>query len=111
MALQLVDDPDRPASRWTWESARGHTRAVRISPHVQALLVTLSLWRDDRCVGSLRLTPAEVTTLIGELTAALADLATAPVAEQHDDARPADLAGRVADLEARLAALERPDDA
>lgn len=111
MALQLVQDADRPTSRWTWESARGHTRAVRISPHAKALLVTMSLWREDRCVGSLRLTPDEVTTLIGELTGALADLATAPAATQHEDATPADLAGRVADLEARLAALERPDEA
>jgi hypothetical protein len=111
MALQLVDNPDRPTSRWTWESARGHTRAVRISPHVQALLVTLSLWRDDRCVGSLRLTPAEVTSLIVELTAALADMATASVADQHEEMEPVDLAGRVAELEARLAALERPDEA
>ena len=110
MALQLVENRDRPTSRWTWESARGHTRAVRISPHAQALLVTLSLWREDRCVGSLRLTPAEVTTLIGELTAALADMATASVAEQQE-MEPVDLAGRVADLEARLAALERPDEA
>jgi hypothetical protein len=111
MALQLVDNPDRPTSRWTWESARGHTRAVRISPHVQALLVTLSLWRDDRCVGSLRLTPAEVTSLIVELTAALADMATPSVADQHEEMEPVDLAGRVAELEARLAALERPDEA
>ena len=109
MALTLVEDSDRPSSRWTWESARGHTRAVRVSPHVQALLVTLSLWREDRCVGTLRLTPAEVSTLIGELSAALADLATAPAVEERRAAGD-DLVGRVASLEARLAALERPED-
>jgi hypothetical protein len=111
MALQLVEDPDRPTSRWTWESARGHTRAVRVSSHAQALLVTMSLWREDRCVGSLRLTPDEVTALIGELTGALADMAIASRSEQHEATKPADLASRVADLEARLAALERPDEA
>ena len=105
MALQLVEDPDRPSSRWTWESARGNTRAVRISSHLQALLVTLSLWRDDRCVGSLRLTPVEVAGLIAELTAALADMATTTTPPAPD----AGLAGRVALLEARLAALESPD--
>jgi hypothetical protein len=109
MALQLVEDPDRRTSRWTWESVRGNTRAVRISPHAQALLVTLSLWREDRCVGSLRLTPAEVTTLIGELTAALADMATAS-AGQGTTTEPPDLAERVAALEARLAAIEPSDE-
>ena len=111
MVLQLVDEPGRPTSRWTWESARGHTRAVRISPHVQALLVTMSLWREDRCVGSLRLSPDEVTELISELTGALADMATTSAVQQAVSAEPADLAGRVAGLEARLAALERPDEA
>lgn len=108
MALTLVEDSDRPSSRWTWESARGHTRAIRISPHVQALLVTLSLWREDRCVGSLRLTPAEVSELIGELTAALAELVTEAAAPQERASGGEDLSS-IGALEARLAALEHPE--
>lgn len=102
MALTLVHPAERPSSRWTWESARGCTRAVRVSPHVHALLVTLSLWREDRVVGSLRLTPAEVSELISELTAALADLAIPRAAVQA--AGPEDLRARGTSVEARLAA-------
>jgi hypothetical protein len=62
--------------------------------------VTLSLWREDRCVGSLRLSPAEVAGLVGKLTVALAEL------KDPSPARAVGLEDRVHELEARLAALE-----
>lgn len=104
MTLQAVPNPEAPSGRWLWEAARGGTRAVRVSPHPQTGLVALSLWRDDRCVGSLRLAPAEVSLLIAKLGAALAELAVAP-AESAAPAAP-DVAARLSVLEARLAALE-----
>jgi hypothetical protein len=97
MTLHAVPN-DQPDGRWTWEAARANTRAVRVSPHAPSGLVTLSLWREDRCVGSLRLSPAEVAGLVGKLTGALAELQT--------PATDAGLAERVQGLEERLAALE-----
>jgi hypothetical protein len=99
MVLQAVPMPDSSSGRWTWEAARGSTRAVRVSPHAPSGLVTVSLWRDDRCVGSLRLSPVEVAALAGRLTGALAELATEPAAESAT-------AARLAAMEARLIALE-----
>ena len=94
-----------PPGRWTWESARGRNRAIRVSPHADEQLLSVSLWRNDRCVGSVHLAPAEVAALVGKLTDALAELAVArPVAPVAD--ADAGLAARVAALEARLAALE-----
>lgn len=104
MTLQAVPKADAPSRRWLWEAARGSTRAVRVSPHSQSELVALSLWRDDRCVGSLRLAPAEVSALIAKLSAALAELAVAP--RDADPAASPDVAARLQVLEARLAALE-----
>lgn len=99
MVLQAVPMPESPSGRWTWEAARGATRAVRVSPHAPSGLVTVSLWRDDRCVGSLRLSPAEVASLANKLTGALAELATEPVVDPLTGAR-------LAAMEARLTALE-----
>jgi hypothetical protein len=76
-----------------------------VTPHADARLVTVSVWRDDRCVASVHLTPDEAAALTGKLTGALAELAAVPAAAP--DPAP-DLATRVADLEARLAALQRP---
>lgn len=97
MTLHAVPS-GQPDGRWTWEGARANTRAVRVSPHAVTGLVTLSLWREDRCVGSLRLSPSEVAGLVGKLTTALAEL--------QPPAQPVALEQRVLDLEARLAALE-----
>jgi hypothetical protein len=95
------------AGRWTWESARGRTRAVRVSPHAETGLLALSLWRDDRCVGSVHLTPEEAASLVGRLSEALAGLAVPPApdpAEVHPV--PAAVEDRLALLERRLRALE-----
>jgi hypothetical protein len=74
--------PAVPPGRWTWESDRGHRRAVRVSAHPEAGRVTVSLWRDDECVGSVHLTPGEAAALTGKIAEALAGLpgAAAPVA-------------------------------
>ena len=74
---------------------------MRVSPHSPSGLVTLSLWREDRCVGSLRLTPAEVAGLVGKLTNALADLQAPPSPGKVH------LEERMLALEERLAALEQ----
>jgi hypothetical protein len=97
MTLKAVPN-HQPDGRWTWEAARANSRAVRVSPHPASGLVTLSLWREDRCVGSLRLSASEVAGLVGKLTGALAEL--------QDPGSAGGLEQRVRDLESRLAALE-----
>lgn len=44
--------------------ARGGDRAMRVSWHEDAGLVVLSLWRDNVCAGSFRLSIEEVPDLI-----------------------------------------------
>ena len=86
--------------RWAWDS-RGANRAVRVSPHAEENVVNLSVWRDDICVGTVRLLPAEVTALVTGLTEGLAEMAERP---PEDSARVRDLEQRLALVEARLAA-------
>ena len=86
--------------RWAWD-ARGDRRAVRVSPHASENVVNLSVWRDDICVGTVRLRPDEVTALVTGLTEGLADLAERPVPAP---APAPDLEARLARLEARFAA-------
>lgn len=51
--------------------ARGQDRALRISWHTDAAVVVLSLWRDNLCTGSFRLSVEEVPDLIALLRAGL----------------------------------------
>jgi hypothetical protein len=51
--------------------ARGSERALRVSWHTEADLVVLSLWRDNVCTGSFRLSVEEVPELIDLLRAGL----------------------------------------
>ena len=51
--------------------ARGGDRALRVSWHHEAGLVVLSLWRENVCAGSFRLTIDEVPDLIDLLRAGL----------------------------------------
>ena len=83
---------------WAWD-ARGGGRAVRVSTHLEAGLLNLSLWRDDTCVGTARLRPDEAATLITGLTDGLAELAARPRLVGPD-------AATLAELETRLARLE-----
>jgi len=69
--------PFPPRGRWAWD-ARGSQRAVRVSSHPDENVVTLSVWRDDLCVGTVRLQPDEVSALIAGLTDGLAALARRP---------------------------------
>ncbi len=82
-------------SRWAWD-ARGDNRAVRVSAHARENIVNLSVWRDDICVGTVRLMPDEVTALVTGLTDGLAVLA----------ARPEGSSPSIDHLEERLARLE-----
>ena len=87
--------PFPPRGRWAWD-ARGHERAVRVSPHREEHVVNLSVWRDDLCVGTVRLLPDEVSALVTGLTDGLAELAR----------RSAGSESTVADLEERLTRVE-----
>jgi hypothetical protein len=87
--------------RWAWD-ARGDGRAVRVSTHAAIGLLNLSIWRDDVCVGTVRLVPDDAAHLINGLTEGLAQLAAA--APPGD---PAADATRFRELEERLTRLER----
>ena len=83
--------------RWVWD-ARDRTRALRVSTHPQQGLLNLSVWRDDVCVGTVKLRPDEVSGLVSALSEGLARLATPPGPPVHD--------ASVTALETRLAAVE-----
>jgi hypothetical protein len=84
--------------RWAWD-ARGDSRAVRVSTHTRENVVNLSVWRDETCVGTVRLRPAEAASLLAGLSDGLAELA-----DRADDAEPE--TDKVRELELRLARLE-----
>lgn len=86
--------------RWAWD-ARGDNRAVRVSPHARENVVNLSVWRDDVCVGTVRLVPDEVAALVTGLTEGLAELAARPAAASSSNV--GHLEERLARLESRLA--------
>src|SRR3954466_15160229 len=88
--------PFPPRGRWAWD-ARGHERAVRVSAHAPEGVVNLSMWRDEICVGTVRLQPDEVAGLVEGLTEGLARLAERPGGGQPTVT---DLENRVAQLEA-----------
>ena len=63
--------------------ARGEDRALRVSWHHDADLVVVSLWRDNVCAGSFRLTVDEVPELIDMLRRGL-DASYAVAASRTD---------------------------
>ena len=66
--------------RATWlADAREDGHALRVSWHGEQGCAVVSTWRDGRCTGSARLTPAEVARLVAVLTEGLAEAAAAPV--------------------------------
>ncbi len=85
--------------RWAWD-ARGDNRAVRVSAHARERVVNLSVWRDDLCVGTVRLDPAEAAALVTGLTDGLAQLTERPAPAPPEVSA---LEQRVAQLEQRLA--------
>jgi hypothetical protein len=56
-----------PATGEIFLDARGDDRALRVSWHYDRDLVVLSLWRENACTGSFRLTVDEVPELIAML--------------------------------------------
>ncbi|HET6817789.1 MAG TPA: hypothetical protein VFH66_11240 [Mycobacteriales bacterium] len=48
-------------------------RALRVSAHPELGLVTISIWRDDRCVATHQVPVAEMPGFVGMLTEALLD--------------------------------------
>jgi predicted RNA-binding Zn ribbon-like protein len=93
--------------RWVWD-ARDRTRAVRVAAHPEAGLLNLSVWRDEICVGTVKLEPDEVVSLVQGLTDGLARLAeSAAPAPDDRDARLAALEERLAGVETRLAPPRR----
>ncbi|MFW3168628.1 hypothetical protein [Geodermatophilus sp. CPCC 206100] len=101
--MTVLSLPSR--GRWVWD-ARDRTRAVRVSAHPDVGLLNLSVWRDETCVGTVKLRPDEVSGLVAALTDGLAQLA-AP-RPGTDGPRLAAVEDRVTELESRLAAPARP---
>lgn len=60
-----------PAAGSIFLDARGDDRALRVSWHHDDGLVVLSLWRENVCAGSFRLSVDEVPALIDLLRAGL----------------------------------------
>lgn len=85
--------------RWAWD-LRGEGRAVRVSTHVEAGLLNVSMWRENACVGTARLSPAEAARLVTGLSEGLAQLAGHPPAANASTNR------RMHELELRLARVE-----
>lgn len=71
-----------PATGEIFLDARGDDRALRVSWHYDSDLVVLSLWRENVCTGSFRLTIDEVPELISMLRQGL-DTAYAVARARH----------------------------
>ncbi|KQP63747.1 hypothetical protein [Nocardioides sp. Leaf285] len=63
--------------------ARGDDRALRVSWHPEAEVVVLSLWRDNVCAGSFRLSVDEVPEMIEVLRRGLDQAYDAARARRH----------------------------
>ncbi|HKE99050.1 MAG TPA: hypothetical protein VKG45_08990 [Actinomycetes bacterium] len=80
--------------------------SMRVTWHEQYELLVLSVWHDDRCTGSFRLSVADAPQLAGMLSAAVGDWAAAVLATRPEPAILAQAVGdRPARPRARLAAL------
>lgn len=60
-----------PAAGEVFLDARSDSRALRVSWHTEAGVVVLSMWRDQTCAGTFRLSIDEVPDLIDVLRAGL----------------------------------------
>lgn len=89
--------PFEAPGRWVADQ-RGDGRGVRVSAHSEAGFLVLSTWKAGVCVGTVRLLPDEAADLVSGISESLARLAVPE----------ADLAARLAQVEARLVALEAP---
>jgi len=78
--------PLPPRGEW-FADARDGTRALRVSWHAEKGCVVLSSWRDDACVGTVRLSGADAARLIAALADGLAAAAvTTTVAAGQSEA-------------------------
>lgn len=66
--------PLPPHGRWILD-LRGGGRAVRVSARVEAGFVTLSTWKAQGCVSTVRLLPDEAAELMAAIAEGLARLA------------------------------------
>ena len=73
-----------PATGEIFLDARGDDRALRVSWHYDTDLVVLSLWRQNICTGSFRLTVDEVPELIALLRAGLDTAYTVARSRRHE---------------------------
>lgn len=60
---------------------RGEARTLRLAWHLDADVVVLSLWQQDRCTGSFRLPVAEVPRFVQAMVDGLAAAAALPAAQ------------------------------
>ncbi len=91
------------SGRWVWD-ARDRTRALRVSAHPEQGLLNVSVWRDDVCVGTVKLRPDEVSGLVAALSDGLARLVPPPAPAPPRDADVVALETRLAAVESRLPA-------
>jgi hypothetical protein len=91
--------PFTAPGRWVADH-RGEGRGVRVSAHAEGGFLVLSTWKADKCVATVRLLPDEAALLVAGITESLASFARQVTVDD------ADLADRVALVEARLAAVE-----
>ncbi len=52
---------------------RGEGRALRVTWHHEASVAVVSVWRDDRCAGTVHVAAEDVPTLIAVLTEGLSE--------------------------------------
>jgi len=64
--------------------ARGGDRALRVSWHHDSGLVVLSLWRENVCAGSFRMSVDDVPDMIDMLRAGLDAAYDAALQRRHD---------------------------
>jgi hypothetical protein len=74
--------PLPPRGEW-FADARDGDRALRVSWHAERDCVVLSTWRNDACVGSVRLTGEDAARLIGALADGLATSAMSGTAAKQ----------------------------
>ena len=96
-----MTQPLNSPAGWVFDQ-RGDGRGVRVSAHAEAGFLVLSTWKSEACVATVRLLPDEAARLVANLADGLSRLAT-PTDIEADDP----LGHRVAQLEERLAMLER----
>ena len=70
-----------PARGEVFVDHRGQSRALRLSWHIEADVVVLSLWQADRCSGSFRLALEDVPRFVAALVEGLAAAANLPAAQ------------------------------